>query len=499
MIDLSIFLYSVFDFLITDIMIIILMGVLFFRALKPQAPEFSVMEVICIAASAVDVFMTGSYISAIIFALLLGPRIPLFYTGIICVILSAIEFFMTGGIAPMIVTALVGGYILFKNRKHLASLIPSFSIPFISICIGHTTTNKRYLFYTCFLIFWLLRGATFAATSFWEDEIRFVRNLFSFTREVGEWIAESMAHPEIGADDVYRSRRSMEENQLLRVEDPEEVRILRSNSSAYFREPIVRTPDPTITETIELRVTQTQIQPGERVHFTAIPSRRTPSLGSSVFLISNPLGYTTTLNRSWFGRYHGSVRFRTSDAGAYEFSILTRPRYDEKEGKMVIHASNTVIVSVGVQADVGTLEAQIAADVRDRHMNPNRNRAIEFPRSESAPPRPQSDERLRPVSPPDGFVARVGERLQLEVVSFDSSFSEEYTFGWSRWSIHRVNPETGRRGSEVAFLRRGNSERAEWTPRGTGTFEWEVIYFYSMGPRSPGRANSPPQRIVVVD
>jgi len=139
-----------------------------------------------------------------------------------------------------------------------------------------------------------------------------------------------------------------------------------------------------------------------------------------------------------------------------------------------------------VSARYGSFEAQ--ADV------------LVFPEEPIAPsaPPPPSPERLRPVYPPDGYVAQVGERLRLEVTPFD--ISQGYTFYSSSWSVYKIHPETGKRAPvEAAFLRRGNSEKAEWIPRGTGTFEWEVTYHYVMGPRASGKIPSFPQRIVVVN
>jgi len=115
-----------------------------------------------------------------------------------------------------------------------------------------------------------------------------------------------------------------------------------------------------------------------------------------------------------------------------------------------------------------------------------------------------SKQRPRPVSPPDGFVARVGERVQLEVTPFD--VSQGHIFGLSQWQVYRISPNTGERARVVARLTGGNSEKAEWFPGGTGTFEWEVSYSYSIRYhrgdryiRRSGRAISFPQRIVVVN
>jgi len=122
------------------------------------------------------------------------------------------------------------------------------------------------------------------------------------------------------------------------------------------------------------------------------------------------------------------------------------------------------------------------------------NRPISYETESNAPP---AAERPRTISPPDGFVARVGERLKLEVTSFD--VSQGYIFRRSSWSVYKVNPKTDERGAEVAYLRRGNSEKAEWIPGGTGTFEWEVAYYYAIEPGVGGEIISLPQRIKVVN
>jgi Na+-transporting NADH:ubiquinone oxidoreductase subunit NqrB len=88
----GVFLNTFLDSFFSDIHFVILISVLFLCSLKPQALIFSVIEIVCVAVSAIDVFMTGSLISAIILALLLGPRIPLVFTAIICVILSTADF-----------------------------------------------------------------------------------------------------------------------------------------------------------------------------------------------------------------------------------------------------------------------------------------------------------------------------------------------------------------------------------------------------------------------
>jgi hypothetical protein len=546
--------------------------VLFFSSRTPQALVFSVVEIICIAVSVIDLLMTGSVVSAIILALLLVPRIPRVYVGILCAILSVAEFFITGGIATIIVTALFWGRILYKNRKHLV-----YTIPFADFRIYSATKNSRKLPIVCFMIFWLIRGVVFAAPDCFRDEIRFARNFFIVTQDIGRSIVESIARPEVIPDVLPESTYHLEiaESKFIEAEDPERVKLLSNNFAAYNRAEQIaemrkKSKD---NETIELRITSTRIQPGGRVHFEAIPSSETPAMGSSVMLISYPLGYTTPLNRQWLGnKYRGSVRFSADDSGVYDFGIMTRRLYDKKAKKMTSYNSNSVSVVIApensqlsrifiehivsvlvaegsttelklygvdrngekydisapevgthwavedeskaivtnersysgrtntvikglspgntiVRAKYGSLETQSDVRVFREEAIPT----IVFP---GEPPPPEPVEPPNPINPPDGFVARIGERIQLEVTSFD--FSKGYVFHRSSWHVYKINSETGKKEAEVANLRRGNSEKAEWIPRGTGTFEWDVTYYYSMGPRLPGKETSLPQRIVVV-
>jgi len=570
------FLYGVFDPLFADSRTIIVVLVLLFKSLRFQTLVFSVVEAICIAVSVLDVFITGSFVSALLLALLLAPRIPFAYAGILCAVLSAAEIFITGNIAPGIVTALLGGYILFKNRKLLTFSLPSPGICGIRICAA--TTNKRTRLFACFLIFWLVRGTTFATGSAWEDYTQFSRNLLFIKREVPIFIAELIMYlPESFERESQRRQQSDEEWQLIQTEDPERVRILRNEFSAYvnWNEEFAGLMNRfDVKETIELSVTPTRIRPGERVHFEAVPSSETPALGASVMLVASPLGYTTTLSNRWLtNKYQSSLKFERT--GVYNFTIATRPRFDRNAGKMIAYRSNHVSVTVAPESEqlsrifflgreyitpereynfplrvfegstaglqlygeglkgglynitspeMGTYwsiedESKVIVTKRDfdnatmlRGLASGRTRItarygsletqayVEVMPRLTAParwPQPSSAERPRAVSPPDGFVARVGERLQLEVTPFD--VSQGYTFIYSCWSVYRISPKTGERGREVAFLRRGNSEKAEWIPRGTGTFEWEVTYHYAIEARNSRRVISFPQHIVVVN
>jgi len=99
----------------------------------------------------------------------------------------------------------------------------------------------------------------------------------------------------------------------------------------------------------------------------------------------------------------------------------------------------------------------------------------------------------------------VGVRIQLEATPFDSS--KGHTFDGSGWGVFKVDPDTGERRGRVAELRRGNSERAEWTPVGPGIFEWSVGYGYigdyhgrvPFRRRQRGSVRIIPQRIVIVE
>ena len=720
---LKMFLYTVFDSFIADFRTIIVVLVLFYSSRTPQDRVFSVFEIICIAVSLIDFFITGSVISAIILALLLAPRIPQVYVGILCVLLSVAEFFTTGGIASIIVSAFLWGNILYKNRKNLIV-----SIPLDDIRIINATTESRILPLVCFTIFWIIRSIAFAAPDSIRDDIRFVRNFSLITQAIGRFVAESIVHPEAFSASVHK--QSVEEGEFLRIEDPEGVRILRNSFAAYYRAEQMAEMRNNTKETIELRVSKTRIRPGERVKLEAIPSSETPALGSSILLVSNPLGYTTPLSRQWLrNRYRGSVKFKTTDTGVYYFGISTT-RYDKKTRKMMSYDANRVSVAIApdssqlsrifiqqragilvaeglttdlnlygvglkgevydisapeagthwtvedeskaiitreksydgsiytmvkglslgetrIRARYGSLEAQ--SDVRvyreepvpnfsisdiyraptvvsltnnmtihagdvvqfiastdvfvgpnpitewkfsdvnseiqyvatnygytfqwtppegtytwtmryiysmsnneDANTNPwihhnkvtatqwskpatiiilpskqakpnNKNLPLKAQSNiiviheekniptkfvHSAPIPPPAAERPRPISPHDNYIARLEERLQLEVTSFD--VSKRYEFKWSSWHVYMVNPETDNRGIEVAYLRRGNSEKAEWIPKRTGTYEWVVTYYYDVpysydgincydiGPKSTGEITSFPQRIVVV-
>jgi len=147
-----------------------------------------------------------------------------------------------------------------------------------------------------------------------------------------------------------------------------------------------------------------------------------------------------------------------------------------------------------LRARYGSLETQVSVIVHPRHRD-----------FLPPPPPPPSPAPPRPVSPPYGFVGRVGEKIQLEATPFD--FSKGHTFDGSGWSVFIVDPETGERRRRVAELRRGNSERAEWTPIGPGTFEWRVGYgyigdYHGRPPsrrRQLGSVRTPFQRIVIVE
>ena len=346
------FLYGVFDPLFADSRTIIVVLVLLFKSLRFQTLVFSVVEAICIAVSVLDVFITGSFVSALLLALLLAPRIPFAYAGVLCAVLSAAEFFLTGNMAPIVVTALVGGYILLKKREHLTFSLPSPGIR--GIRISATTANKRGLLFVCFLIFWLVRGSTFTTASSWDDDNRFERNLLFIMREAPIFIAELIMHlPESFVLTSQRIQKLDEEWQLIQAEDPERVRILQNDFSAYvnWNEGFAGMRDRFgAKETIELRVTSTRIRPGERVHFEAVPSSETPALGSVIMLIASPLSYTTTLSSRWLAnKYQGSLKFQRT--GVFNFAIATRPRFDRTTGKMIAYHSNRVSVTVAPESE----------------------------------------------------------------------------------------------------------------------------------------------------
>ena len=155
-----------------------------------------------------------------------------------------------------------------------------------------------------------------------------------------------------------------------------------------------------------------------------------------------------------------------------------------------------------LRARYGSLEAEAIVIVGPREIPPMTSDHL---------PRPEPP---RQLTPPDGFIGRAGERIQLEATPLDSS--KGHTFTGSYWRVYMLHPLTGQRisgASAVASLRNGRGERAEWTPPGPGVFEWRVAYgftgdYYWLDPqgRSPrrrrrqvGGVRSSYQRIVVVD
>ena len=200
----------------------------------------------------------------------------------------------------------------------------------------------------CLLIFGLILGTTFTAHASWGDRLRSIRNFFTLTRDIGGMAIDSVANP--GADDLDKAEdellrnRQEEENRLFDAEDPDRVRILRND---FFSYDWLERHNRNIRETIELKVTPSRIRPGESVRFEAVPSPETPPLPRSVFLSANPSSHNTTISRWWFGKiYSGSLRFKPTDSGVYNFHISTFPRYDAKEGRMISHNSNSVNVVV---------------------------------------------------------------------------------------------------------------------------------------------------------
>jgi hypothetical protein len=143
------------------------------------------------------------------------------------------------------------------------------------------------------------------------------------------------------------------------------------------------------------------------------------------------------------------------------------------------------------ESKVDVAPAPIPANFRKMIPDPNdRSRLI------PAPPPPRPDHPYA-ISPPDGAIVRVGEKVILEASSFD--VSKGHIFNWSSWSVSKVNPKTGKQGLEVAYLRGGNSNIAEWIPRGTGIFEWTVKYLYAGDQRVGWTDSSQPVRIQVVE
>jgi hypothetical protein len=166
-------------------------------------------------------------------------------------------------------------------------------------------------------------------------------------------------------------------------------------------------------------------------------------------------------------------------------------------GKTTIRASYE-----GLQAEASLLVFRLQTNFPPRMIRDPNN-----PNGPSIPePPPVLPDPPRAISLPDGAVVRKGERVILEATSFD--VSKGHSFKWSRWDVFIVDPDDNVRGPEVANLRRGNSNTAEWIPRGTGTFEWIVTYFYSgsvmdpmyfyLRPAMPP-VESIPVRIIVVE
>jgi hypothetical protein len=118
---------------------------------------------------------------------------------------------------------------------------------------------------------------------------------------------------------------------------------------------------------------------------------------------------------------------------------------------------------------------------------------------DTTPPPPPPPDIPYAINPPEGVIVHKGEKVVLEASSFDTS--KGHTFLRSRWYVHKVNTATNKAGNEVADLSGGNSNIAEWYPRGTGTFEWIVYYSYAPFTQQEDgyQCVSPPSRIIVVE
>ena len=365
-------------------------------------------------------------------------------------------------------------------------------------------------------------------------------------------------HPDVVAHDRAVAELRSEERRLIYAEDPERVRILR-NHFYYFKQ-FMDTANS--RETIELRATPTRVRPGETVQLEAIPSPGTSALGSWVLAIQDRWNYVS-LGRQWFGnnyqrrismQWAGTHTFRVITAAGHHsnsVSILVAPDCSQlsriyladgcgsqREREMIsIPEGNTIQLTLfgpglgegrsnlsmlkfgarltvenesiakvmhdhdgillkgltqgrtTLRARYGSLEAETPVEVRPS-----------FSRRSGGPLEPPLPSGPLPVKPLDGFVGHVGERIHLEVASFDISMG--HTFRESSWSVSWIDPETGERSRVMASLRDGNSERAEWIPRRAGTYEWRMTFGFHYDTdrrRIHGSISSPPQRIVIVE
>ena len=369
----------------------------------------------------------------------------------------------------------------------------------------------------------------------------------------------SHRHSDIHAYNRAANELQREETRFINAEDPERVRLLRNVFPEFER--FIDTANS--RETIELRATPTRIRPGQTVRLEAIPSSETPNLGSWILARSGSMDLVS-LGRQWFGNnYRGTFRSGPLDAGRRTFRVMTtaghhsnsvsiviepdyrqlsriflsasgilqreNPRITVREGnttqatlfaetrrgrrkllnspalgvywtvddesvaKIIGHDHNGIVLkgltrgNTTLRAVYGTLRAEAPVIVSP----PSPGRL-------GGPPEPPPAEPPRPIKPLDGFVGRVGERIHLEATPFD--ISKGHIFLRSAWSVRWVDPETGKRGPQMAYLRSGNSERAEWIPKRAGTYEWVMTYFYNTAHRRPSRrAISIPQRIVIVE
>jgi hypothetical protein len=397
--------------------------------------------------------------------------------------------------------------------------------------------------------------------SSYSDELRAAKNLYLFTRDITITLADIFQSASLDKS----GWSPQDESQFVRSEDPSQTRLLYNKLVEYNW---IKRRKETLDfgkETIVLKASRTRIRPGTKVTFEAIPSPETPKMPFTISLICNPNSHTTSLNRTWLGfgkKYRGSLTFKKTDSGEFQFFISTMPRIDRTTGQMVSYESNAVSVFVapdrseltgirlhaqqsrnimaiegssdpvtliadgkdgtmydisnpglgtiwsvederiavvsdeifqgreqtmikGLSAGKTTIRAsyqgfQTEAQVFVGRLEPILPPMIVDPNNPKGPlipvPPPIIPDPPHAVSPPDGTVVRKGERVILEATSFD--VSKGHKFSWSSWSVFIVDPADNHQGPEVAYLRKGSSNTAEWIPRGTGTFEWSVQYVY---------------------
>lgn len=294
-------------------------------------------------------------------------------------------------------------------------------------------------------------------------------------------------------------------------------------------------------QAIKLKVSKNTIYSGGEVHFEAIPSSaiKTNLPDQITLFTKGELSKTVILSKAWFRNvYRGTLKFDKPTAGFFRFAVLMLPLSIQEKNSAIFYTSNTVDVRVkprlsdistifldegklflfegmesplylrakgvnGLLYDISSPEIGVSYAIDDetiavvswdegsgrypavygRKAGRTKLRALFYNLVAEvdlyvSPPdhdmghyvEPPKPERPYPIAPTEGMVFHKGVTIRFEVSSFDTSKGHVFDSSW--WSIK--DP----RGREIAYLHKGESNVAEWTPRVSGTFEWSVEFSY---------------------